>query len=492
MSFAPDVKRLVDLVERAPTDDFFFPASSNETVFSRRWNPYHNVTPDITEISYKGAMEWGGRITVPLTRDEAGDLIQWICLRLQPRSWMPAHMDVALKGGSWEYADLSGAWMWAASLGSIAIQEVQLEINDTIVETWPGEWMDVWSRAWMDGGRAAVWDSDIYGQLPSTVIHDSGRPAWTTLQPTEDGYVYCWLPLAFMRRPQTAFPLVSLGDLQEMRLHITLRPFQDVVRMRSQPRTDPGETPLGKTITLLDKTGETPIPWNVKIPTHIPGFDDATVFAGVVHTENPLRSSYLRNPFEMLYEKVTHMEFDIPLLQSGPPGSIHQMLLPLKDFNGPIREICFFLRRKAVWRFNEWTNYGSLLEDALVAEDGQQRPLLTKAALQVGNATWLADSEEWWRVEYGLAHRGGVRLTDGMVYGYCFGAGARWSVEDHQPGGTVNASRANLRLDLTVTVPNTVAPGCDEDGREWTVHVFAVGLNWMRFQDGQAVPLFRD
>jgi hypothetical protein len=492
MSFAPDVKRLVDLVERAPTDDFFFPASSNETVFSRRWMPYHNVTPDITEISYKGAMEWGGRITVPLNRDEAGDLVQWICLRLQPRSWMPADMDANLKSGLWDYADPSGAWMWAASLGSIAIQEVQLEINDTIVETWPGEWMDVWSRAWMDGGRAAVWDSDIYGQLPSTVIHDSGRPAWTTLQPTEDGYVYCWLPLAFMRRPQTAFPLVSLGDLQEMRLHITLRPFQDVVRMRSRPRVDPKETPLGKTVTLLDKTGITHIPWNVKLTSVVPGFDDATVFAGVVHTENPLRSSYLRNPFEMLYEKVTHMEFDMPQLQSGPPGSTQQLLLPLKDFNGPIREICFFLRRKATWRFNEWTNYGSLMEDALVINNGLQRPLLTKASLQVGNATWLADSEEWWRVEYGLAHRGGVRLTDGMVYGYCFGAGARWSVEDNQPAGTVNASRADMRLDLTVTVPNTEAPGCNEDGREWTVHVFAVGLNWMRFQDGQAVPLFRD
>jgi len=492
MSFAPDIKRLVDLVERGPTDDFFYPASSNETIFSRRSTPYHNVTPEVTEVTYKGRMEWGGRITIPLTRGETGDLVQWVCLRLQPRSWMPADMEANLKSGYWDYADPSGAWMWAASLGSIAIQEVQLEINDTIIEKWPGEWMDVWSRTWMDGGRAAVWDSDIYGQLPSTVIHDSGRPAWTTLQPTEDGYVYCWLPLAFMRRPTTAFPIVAMGDLQEMRIHIIFRPFQDVVRLRSRPRVSPSETPLGSTIVVLDKTGDTPIPWAVEIPNHVPGFDDATVFAGVVHTENPQRSAYLRAPFEMLYEKIMHMEFDMPLLQSGPPGSTQQMLLPLTSFNGPLREICFVLRRKAVWRFNEWTNYGSLLEDELVAAAGTQRPLLSMASLQVGNATWNSDSEEWWRVEYGMSHRGGVRLTDGMVYGYCFGAGARWSVEDYQPGATVNASRADLRLDLTITVPPTTAAGCNEDGRGWSVHVFAVGLNWMRVQDGQAVPLFRD
>ena len=150
------------------------------------------------------------------------------------------------------------------------------------------------------------------------------------------------------------------------------------------------------------------------------------------------------------------------------------MNFPLREFNGPIREICFFLRRKTVWRFNEWTNYGALAEDAIMVP---QQPILVSAKLMVGNAVWRDETENWWRLEYGLEHRGGVRLTDGFVYGFVLGTLS----EELQPSGTVNASRADMRLTLTMQAPS-----------DWDVHVFGIGLNWMRFVKGLAVPLFRD
>lgn len=497
----PNIKRLVDLVDRGPEDDLFYPGTSGNTIFRREWLHYHNVVPEIAEIGYQGSAAWGQRITVTLTRKDSGDLLQWLCLRLKPRSWLGADLESKIKSGLWDYLvenpTQDSTWMWATSLGTAAIQLVEFEIGDAIVESWPGEWMDIWSRTWMDGGRAPVWDADIYAQMPRETVRDATRPPWTTVQPTEDGYVYCWLPLAFLRRPQTAFPLVAMGE-QEVRVHITLRPFADVVRRRCVARTSACEVPLGETITVLDKSGLTPVPWSYTLPTTVPAFEDATVLVGVVHTEDPLRSSYMRSPMELLYDPVKYMCFDLPEATTQASAVPFTVNFPLRDFNGPIKELVFFLRRKGVWQFNEWTNYGSLLENdfyppfvAVLGVRPTQLPILQSARLMVGNSVWRDEAEQWWRTEYALDHRGGVRLFGGMVYGYCFGSAADWSPEDLQPMSTVNASRAEMRLDLTMLAPVPVS-GNEPYVSGWQVHVFGIGVNWMRFTKGMAVPLFKD
>lgn len=501
---APNIKRLVDLVDRGPEDDVLYPSTSNNTIFHKDARPYHNVVSEIVEIGYQGNAAWGQRFTIPLKHDETGDLIQWVAIRLKPFSWLGPELEAKLQNGLWDYADTTGAtWTWASSLGSIAIAKVEFEIGDTLVETWTGEWMDIWSRTWLDAGRSGTWDSDIYGQRPFREIRvpSNGvrnKPPFTTFNATEDGYVYCWIPLAFFKRPQLAFPIVAMEDgRQEIRLHVTLRPFADVVRRQNIPRTNPCEVPLGSSIILLDKTGQTPVQWSYTLPTTVPGFEDVTVLVGVVHTEDPLRSDYMNVPMELLYEPVKYMRFALPPGQtqaSTTPITVH---FPLTEFNGPLREICFFLRRTGVWQFNEWTNYGSLLENdffptfsTVLGVVPTQQPILVSAELQVGNATWCSETEKWWRVEYAMDHRGGVRLFGGMVYGYSFGDVAGWDVEDLQPAGTVNASRTTLRLDLTMLAPapvsgNTYIPG-------WDVHVFGCSYDWMRFVKGMAVPLFRD
>jgi hypothetical protein len=241
----------------------------------------------------------------------------------------------------------------------------------------------------------------------------------------------------------------------------------------------------------------------------VPDFEDATVFAGVGLLEDPLRGAYMREPMEMVYEPVKHMVFDVPDVlahERGVGGGTVSMQLPLRELNGPVRELAFFLRRKAVWAFNEWTNYGALLEPELVAsipvrgvlalnEVPRQQPMLRSARLLVDNAVWRDETEEWWRVDYALAHRGGVRSAAGMVYGFVLGDAAHWTADMLQPAGTVNTSRAEMRLDLTIAPP-AASPfvGCEGPwgGSSWEVHVFAIGLNWMKFAEGMAGPLFKD
>jgi hypothetical protein len=77
-----------------------------------------------------------------------------------------------------------------------------------------------------------------------------------------------------------------------------------------------------------------------------------------------------------------------------------------------------------------------------------------------------------------------------MVYGFVLGEAANWKAEDLQPAATVNASRADLRLDLTMMAPQPT-PGVPYVGG-WELHVIGIGVNWMRFVNGLAVPLFKD
>jgi len=488
------VKRLVDLVDRGPQDDYFFPSTTKDTIFHRKWTPQQNAVPDIIELSYRGNAAWGNRIVIPIPRVGSGDLIQWICLRIQPSTWVPGDVEARLKDGTWDYQNKERAWMWAASLGTIAIQKIELMIGDTLIETWAGEWMDIWSRLWLDGGRSTVWDTDIYSQIAPHVIRDTGRPAWTTLQPTQDGYVYCYLPLAFLKRSATAFPIVALGG-QDMRIHITLRPFHEVVRRRTVAKVSPVEVPLGESTVFIDNTGATPIPYIYNMLTQVPAFRDATVLAGVVHLDEPLRAKVMREPQEIMYEPITYLKYDIAdKLANVAPGTPVDMQIFLRELNGPVRELCWMIRRKDVWQFNEWTNYGRLSEQELIETyGGNQAPLMSTARLYVGNAIWYEEPERWWRTEYAVAHRGGVRAANGMLYGFVFGGGAGWEAEDFQPAATVNTSRTTLRLDLTILAPNPTVSACAGlQAYGWEVHVFATGINWLRCVNGLMAPLFRD
>ena len=271
--------------------------------------------------------------------------------------------------------------------------------------------------------------------------------------------------------------------------------------MRSTARSSPTDSPLGQVVAFADVSGPVPIPYNIQIQSGVPPFEDATVYAGVVHLEDPLRGRYLRDPFEMLYEPVKYTTFDIPDSVASTTGTV-LMQLRCTDFAGPIREICWFIRRKFVWGYNEWTNYGALLEAELAGSNisagtgvaAYQKPLMVSATVMVDNAIWSNELEDQYRVDYGLGCTGGVRVANGMLYGYSFGSG--YGAQDLQPAGTVNASKSTIRLDLTIQPPpvpafyNPAANGEVAGAQGWVVHVFGIGLNWMRFVNGRVGPLF--
>ena len=216
--------------------------------------------------------------------------------------------------------------------------------------------------------------------------------------------------------------------------------------------------------------------WSVAAPP----FNAVQLLAYGAVVDGSFRNKMLRDPFEILHRQVQTFSFDEPLKYAvgkrADSDSI-RIQLPL-EANHPIEEIIWFVRRKGTSVNNEWTNYSSLVE-----KDWGTRaptPLLQNAILQV-NGTVICDAEEqFYREHAAYAHRGGYAAFSRFIYGYSFAK----TPGEHQPSGSLNASRVNaLRLVLDVKPPG---------GDLWEVKVFCIGLNWLRFENGLANPMFED
>jgi hypothetical protein len=222
--------------------------------------------------------------------------------------------------------------------------------------------------------------------------------------------------------------------------------------------------------------------WSVAAPP----FKSVQLLTYGAIVDGSYRSKMLRDPFEILHRQVQTFYFDEPLKYSiGKRQNAIRIQLPL-EANHPIEEIIWFVRRKGVSNNNEWANYSSVLESERSAPGGvraAQIPMLSSAIIQA-NGTVLCDADEqFYREGIASAHRGGFAAYSRFIYGYSFAK----TPGEHQPSGSMNASKLNsLRLVLDVLPPmNVVDPS-------WEVKVFCIGMNWLRFENGLANPMFED
>jgi hypothetical protein len=196
----------------------------------------------------------------------------------------------------------------------------------------------------------------------------------------------------------------------------------------------------------------------------------------------------LRAPYEILHRELQTFYFDEPLkymVSKRADNDTIRIQLPL-EANHPLEEIIWFVRRKAVRENNAWTNYTSVLERGWL-ENGprraEARPLLLNATIQANGVTLCEAEGQYFRQLGAQAHRGGIAAYNSFLYCYPF---AR-NPGEHQPSGSMNASRVNsLRLTLEVRPPGGVGDG------DWEVKVFCIGMNWLRFENGIANPMFND
>jgi len=509
-----EIKRLVSLIDRGDVDEYLYPIDTDNTAFLPNFKPYHNFANETIELPYTGAANWGQRITFTLPFPWMGDCLSWVALRITPSHWLPGDAINGLTQSDpnrWTYKDGPNTWMWASNLASSAIALVEMEVNGIVLEQWSGDWIDIWQRVYLDSSRSAGWNDSITGGLnrpnPSIISSKNGQPIFgdhvcneatplsstgvsneETLLPTEDGSVYAYFPFWFARRRNAAFPIASIQGEGNVRFHITLRPFKEVIRKISVPRMC-DETMLGSTIVLNDNNtinSNILLPFDARfdISPVAPTFKDAILICGFTHLDGDLRQAYIHRAHEILVEPVINIPFSEPLkylVSTGDSDTI-TVSLPLEAANGPVREVIWFLRRKGAYKFNSWSNYGAYLEHEVDPIYNPQRPLLVKAVLRIGSVVWADQTELWWRTRGALQHSGGIQLMQSYIYAYSFAKDPM----AFGPSGSMNASRAEMRLDLTVAPPQGV------DEKEWEVQVFVVSHNWMRFQNGLAERVFTD
>jgi len=473
-----ELKKVVTLIDRSDFDEFVYPSNASKTKFRPENQPYHNFTQEVATWTFQGSPNWGQRVTFAVPWPWQGDFLNWIALRLKPLSWMPG--DTALRIGpniqNLVPTDNANFFIWAKSLGTIAIELVEMEVDGVIIESFSGDWINTWNKMNHSVTTGMAYDDGVYNSYT--------HPGLANILASEDGYIYCYLPFWFAKHVNTAFPLLSARGPDTIRFHITLRPFSQVIRKITAPLTC-NQTPLGTTIQLRDYT----YPFRKDIDTFIqyaaPGFEVADLVCGISHIDGELRDAYIHTTHELMMEPVVETQFSEPVkyVTNTPYGETIKIQLPITTANGPVRQLIFFLRRNAaIQQFNDWNNYSALLENEYNPIWNPMRPLLVHAQLMVGTAVWADQPERWWRATGNTALPGGIRGYGNYIYAYNFAENPM----KFDPTGTLNPDRVDMKLSLVVAPPGGAADS------EWTVTLFVVGTNWIRFENGISNLLFMD
>ena len=489
-----DITTVLDLVSRNAQDDFFYPLNTKASWFHREGMTTYPATMTAQEFTHKGTAAWGGRLTFELDALQAGDLLQSIIVQIKLSSWYDQNIINALNTGTYT-VDTSGTnpatnpWTYMNSLGSGIIAYAEFEVGDQTIERIDGEFIKLYTGLLPDTNMIFGVASDGYGitSLPN-VANNTGPMNPNRPFVTEGGTYYCLLPFFFMRtRFKEVFPLLSCNE-GSVRVHVQLRPFSECVRSSLGYRDSCEQTPLGSTVTFNGGT------ISYTTPTSIPAFKDFRVITYSALVDGSVRKAYIHKPFEQMCRFVTRFYFDEPYkyLGSKPNSSTDtiEVSLPL-EINHPCQEIVWAFRRKGVAINNEWYSFRPILETQYNV-NSVPKVWLDYATLRVNGQIVQEAEGEWWRRGIAKCHRGGWSAWAAFTYGYSFS----FNPDEHQPSGTANMSRAtSIKLDLRVNVPKTVAipPGFSEDvGQGWEVFVYAVHLNWLRFENGLCQRVFQD
>jgi len=470
------IKTLLDLTNREAQENDLFPLGTETTWFTR--DTERRVlafTPSLQEIPLRGPGAFGQRFSFDIGSLVVGDLLLGTVLQIRLGHWLDPQTQLLYEAGKITY-DVSGtAWEYANSLGTAIIQQAELEIDGKTIETIDGDFINVFNLLYADFNEQFGVAYDHIGRIPlaSLVAEQAPRE-----YPTEGGTLNCLLPFFFMRsHRQAALPMIAIRE-GLVKIHITLRPFEECVRQLRGYRDSCTSTPLS--IAIPFHQGATPLIANTA--ANPPDFRFVQLLTQGAIVNGPFRQRMLHTPFEILHREVQTFYFEEPLKYAiGKRSDVIRIQLPL-EANHPLEEIIWFVRRRGVRDNNGWTNYTSVLEAEWNPRKAEQ-PLLQNAIVQANGVSICDADEQYYRELIASSHKGGYIAYSNFVYGYPF---ARTPGE-HQPTGSFNASRVNsLRLILDVKPPGGVLDG------NWEVKVFCIGLNWLRFENGLANPMFDD
>ena len=472
-----DITTLLDLTDRDVQENDFFPLDTATTWFTR--NPDRRTipfVPVVQDFSFRGPASYGQRFSFEIGSLPCGDVLLGTAVQVKLSHWLDLTTQVLISSGQYTYDTPSDAFFFANSIGSALIEKAELEIEGVTVEQIDGDFIYIYGNLSADLNMQFGLSRDSIGYVtPGDLL------TWNPKRnfPVEDGTIFCTLPFFYMRnRLRESLPMVALKD-GSARIHITFRPFDQVVRQKRGYRDTCDSVPLGTTVSFNSNSV-------IKNITEVvPNFQEVKLITYGAYLDGQERNKMLREPFEHIMREVQTFYFEEPLKYaiSKTANDTITIQLPL-EANHPLEEIIWFVRRKQAANNNEWTNYSSVVEREYDATFNPPMPMLKRAVIQANGVTLCDASEQYYRQLISSYHKGGFTPYRRFIYGYPF---ARHPSEEHQPSGSLNASRVqSLRLTLEVQPPETSLDA------GWEVKVFCIGLNWIRFENGIANKLFSD
>jgi hypothetical protein len=469
---------LLDLVSRDYQDNVLFPLNAKVTKFTRdetiRTVPHSSV---MKEFTFRGPAELGKTFVFELA--DCGDLIQGLFIQVQMGNWFTSAITSALQLGTLAYIDPSTAWTYVNSLGTILLDEATLEVDDQVLERITGDSVTVISMLFPDL-NTQIGLADTQGRKSIDDVK-----AWNGARnlPTEDSWITIPLLFSMLRERVTAtFPIVACRQ-GTVRIRISLKRFDQIVRIVSGSRSDCLDTPLSKSFKIHDPNIPRSFIQTIKTISEPPMLKQIQLLVSGIFVDGPYREMLLRQPFERPFREIQQFDFTEPLkyVVNKSGNDMISIQLPL-EANQPVEEIVWFLRRKAAITLNnDWVNYSAVLEKDYDPVFSPLEPLLISAKLQANGMDIIYQDEAWFRSHISRAHRGGKVAYDSFIYGYSF---AR-NPGEHHPSGSINASRLDsLRLTLDVRPPS------GSSDTEWEVHVFVFAFQWLRFGNGICNKVF--
>jgi len=473
---------LLDLVSRDIQDNILFPLDATVTKFTRdeslRTVPMSSV---MREFTFRGPATFGQTFTFEMGDMNCGDLISGLYIQLQLSDWFTLNNREDLRTKVLLSKNPHELWTYCNSLGTAVLEEATLEVDDQVLERITGDSIHVSSLLFPDL-NTSVGLADTLGlkSMDDLKASDGTRPGFT-----EDGWVTVPLMFSMLRERVTAtFPLIACRE-GTMRIRVTLKKFSQIVRILSGSRATCDDTPLNKSYEMIDTRLTINKLTKINSSSDEPMLKNIQLLTQGVFVDGPYREMLLRQQFERPFREIQQFDFTEPLkyVVNKSGNDLITVQLPL-EANQPVEEIVWILRRKAAITLNnEWTNYSATLEKDYDPTFAPLEPLLISAKIQANGQDIISQDENWFRSHISRVHRGGKTSYDAFIYGYSF---ARHPGE-HDPTGTINASRLNsLRLTL-----NVKPPGGSSD-TEWEVHVFVYAFQWVRFGNGICNKVFID
>jgi hypothetical protein len=307
---------------------------------------------------------------------------------------------------------------WTNCIGQVLVQYAYISIGGTNIDSLYSDFLFAWEELAGVAGkrlREMIGKRDTRAQL---VCDSSMRRT-----------LFVPLPFWFTQHSGQSLSLASL-QFHQVQVWVQFRALQQCI-ICSDPTATVKNCQTGCCITASDMS--------------------ASLECMYIYLDSKERDKFAQAQYENL---ITQTQYSS--IQSCNSQIRHQL-----NFNHPILELIFMVRRQCQEQANSWFNYSGI--------DG--RDPIVRASLSLNNQPRFNKTGPWLRLVQPYQHHN--LIPDSYVYNYCFAL----HPQSQSPSGSCNMSRID-HVDMQVQLQDGL-------GREQvTLMIFGRNWNVLRFRDG--------